>query len=312
MLKFFLPLLALLSINLTTLAFADQGMTSATHKKYVGKIVWSNQPVDFKKENESSFTEEFSSGDSIYGRMYFAKAINNNDAYYDGKSMGKISGGGYEIRAKIDNKPVAISFGVFYDSSLSSKSANQWTSIRFSPYPKEPKGVFATAIAENFTKAVRGLSSGKHKIEFELWGKQGQWYSENAMAKGQFTLDIKAGQQMASLTQFPQDKYSGSDTSEIKSNMKKALVSSVTDSASNILDLSIRSQWKHGVYNRLPRVEYRQITGVVLWNDTNNDNLCRFATYNYIQDKLSSGWTTLRYKSVCASCEEGEVDCPTQ
>ncbi len=290
-------------------ASADQGITNAVHGKYVGKIVWSKKPIDFKSPNESSFRKTFNAGDAIYGRVYQAKAMNNYKAYNNGRSTA-IREGGYEIRAIINGKQVKSSFGVFVDGNLSGKAASNWTTWRFSPYPENPAQGFQQNIANKWTKAVRGLAAGDHKIRFEIWGTQGQYKTKQPVAAGEFTLVLAIGEKIISAVKFPQDRFSGSNKSSLKRKMKMALVGPVAKKANEIIKMAIATEWKRGVYKkRVPRLEYRKITGVALWKDTNNDQLCRFVSYNFIQDKMSSGWSTLRFLGFSNGGNEGDVDC---
>lgn len=55
----------------------DQGITSATHQKYVGKIVWSNGKVSMDSPDESRFKTKFNAGETIYGRYYLAESLQN-------------------------------------------------------------------------------------------------------------------------------------------------------------------------------------------------------------------------------------------
>lgn len=309
--RMFIRILSLAILS-TNIAFADQGVTSPVHGKHIGEIVWSKKPIDFSSPNESSFQKTFNAGDPIYGRVYQEKAINNYMAYNNGSSS-PIREGGYEIRAIINGKPVTSSFGVFLDGKISGKKGSDWTTWRFSPYPENPDQGLEQDIASKWMKAVRGLSAGNHKIRFEAWGTQGQFKTKQPMAAGEFTLVIAAGEKISSTTKFPDDSYSGSDKNSLKQKMKQALVGPVAKNANEVTKIAIASEWKQGVYKKqIPRMEYRKITGIALWRDTNNDQLCRFVSYNFIQDKTSSGWSPLRFQGFCNGCNEGEVDCQSK
>ncbi|HEC11995.1 MAG TPA: hypothetical protein ENI80_01890 [Acidiferrobacteraceae bacterium] len=309
--KIFFSILSL-GILSSNIVIADQGITNPVHGKHVGEIVWSKKPIDFRSPNESSFQKTFNAGDAIYGRVYQKNAINNYQSYNNGSSSA-IRDGGYEIRAIIDGKPIASSFGVFYDGNLSGKAASEWTTWRFSPYPENPEQGFEQDIANKWTKAVRGLTAGNHKIRFEAWGTQGQYKTKQPIAAGEFTLVLAAGDKISSTTKFPEDSYSGSDKDSLKQKMKRALVGPVAKNVSELTKMAIASEWKQGVYKKqIPRLEYRKITGIALWRDTNNDQLCRFVSYNFIQDKMASGWSPLRFHGFCNGCNEGEVDCQSK
>jgi hypothetical protein len=289
--------------------FADQGITNPVHGKNVGKIIWSKQGIDFKSPNASAFVEKFSAGDHIYGRVYQEKALNNFKVYNNDKE-GQNRDGGYQITAKIDGKPVELSFGVFHDGNLSGKAASHWTTWRFSPYPKNPDQGFEQDISGKWVKAIRKLSPGDHKVEFELWGTQGQYKTKHPVASGSFVLALAAGDKVASAGKFPSDVYSGADKTGLKQKIKKALIGPVTKNGNEITNIAIRSEWKRGVYTKVtPRKEYRKLTAAILWVDKNNDQLCRYTSYNFIQDKSGNSWTPVRFHGFCNGCEEGEVEC---
>lgn len=52
---------------------------SATHKKYVHKIVFSSEPIIYGKEDESKFTNTFEYAQPIYAMAYFSKPIKDLD-----------------------------------------------------------------------------------------------------------------------------------------------------------------------------------------------------------------------------------------
>ena len=65
----------------------DYGMTSSAHSKYTGKIVFSKKGIEFKNENESSFTDKFIykglDFDGAYFMAYFPRSF-HNQAIKDG------------------------------------------------------------------------------------------------------------------------------------------------------------------------------------------------------------------------------------
>ena len=73
--------LMLLLLFLTAAAWADQGMTSATHSANVGKIVFSTEEIKFKNEDPSKLRTSFREGEPIYGRLYFARSMANTELY---------------------------------------------------------------------------------------------------------------------------------------------------------------------------------------------------------------------------------------
>jgi hypothetical protein len=52
----------------------DRGMTSSTHEKNVGKIVFAPAEIEFQKEDPSTFRTAFKLGDPIYARLYLQRS----------------------------------------------------------------------------------------------------------------------------------------------------------------------------------------------------------------------------------------------
>jgi hypothetical protein len=292
----------------STAVLADQGVTSPTHKKHMGKIVWSNNVVSFRSPDESAFKNKFSINEPIYGRIYYNKALTNQMVYLSGHEQ-KMRDGSYKILLHADGKPYNASFGAFNSSTLTGDPASHWTTWQFSPNPKKREDGEAVVI-DRWVKFTRTLSPGEHKIRFDLFATMGQYESKSAIASGEFTLIIADGDKIKSTARLPADTYTGSDKAALKKKMKKALVGPVTKNANEILKITIPSKWKNGTYRRPPYLPYRKITGVVLWQDSNNDHLCRYTSYNFIQDKSGNNWSPVRFQSFCLSCAEGDVECP--
>ncbi len=67
--------LLLLSLAFSQDNLTDQGMTSDVHKQYVGKLVFSNTPVAFQKEDPATFKNKFNWGEPIYSRVYLPHGL---------------------------------------------------------------------------------------------------------------------------------------------------------------------------------------------------------------------------------------------
>lgn len=306
--KNFIYLMIILMVVFSSYStLADQGITSDIHQKYQGKVIFSEQPIGFKKENEAHFKTEFTANSTIFGRVYFEKAINNH--ILSGNTQQ--TKGSYEIQAFIDDKPIEVEFGVFFTGSLSGDKGNQWTTFQFSPRPTEAKQGNAKDISENFTLATQGLSAGSHNVRFEFWGVQGQLKTAKPMAVGDFKLILKDGERITSQQLFPQDKFSGGNKEQLKKDIKNSVLGGMAKSWEEMLDVSIRSDWKISTYKNAPWNKYRKLTAIILWHDTDNDQLCNYTSYNFVQDAISeSEWGSLKFQSFCMGCEEGSVECP--
>ena len=67
--------LVLAALVAAPLAAQDQGITSETHRKHLGKIVWSKQRIRMDAQDQTPKVSSFQWGDPIYGRAYFPKSI---------------------------------------------------------------------------------------------------------------------------------------------------------------------------------------------------------------------------------------------
>ncbi|MBV1907936.1 MAG: hypothetical protein KUG78_01360 [Kangiellaceae bacterium] len=292
----------LVSIN----CMADQGITSATHEQFQGQVIFSSQPISFKKEIQSQFKKSFDVNSDIYGRVYLSKAINHHPM----RDGGSQSQGKYEIRAFIDDKPVSVKWGVFDQVALSGRKGNEWTTFQFSPRPKDVSTSNARIVSEHFTQAVQGLPRGNHNIRFEFWGMQGQKRTAAPIAVGSFNLRLENGERLGSQQTLPKDTFSGANLSELKKEVRRALFGGVAKTREEMLAVSIRSDWLTDTYSNAPWGKYRKLTAIVLWADNNNDQLCNYTSYNFVQDHIQAEqWSALKFQSFCMACEEGKVEC---
>lgn len=96
----------------------------------------------------------------------------------------------------------------------------------------------------------------------------------------------------------------------VAKQMKAALLQGrVAKSPREILKTRVTTGWQTGRFVDT-KVRYRKISGWVLWHDEDNDGVCRFSSYNFIQTKSGKSWSKLAFKSFCAGCAEGWTKCP--
>ena len=128
---------------------------------------------------------------------------------------------------------------------------------------------------------------------------------ETALAKSkQENIETEAKlNQQKTLTKFPNDTYTGSDKGKIKQLMINALLSAgIIKSTNEILNISVTSDWKEGVYTDSKNT-YRKIVGTVLFEDKDNDGISRYTSYIFMSDKTDSGWTDIKYKAFAGNPE---------
>lgn len=75
-----LLVLTILFLSFSFISFAqlvDDGYTSDIHEKHSAKAVFSKVEVPYEEEDANTFTNEFSYGDPVYGRLYWYPGLNN-------------------------------------------------------------------------------------------------------------------------------------------------------------------------------------------------------------------------------------------
>ncbi len=104
--------------------------------------------------------------------------------------------------------------------------------------------------------------------------------------------------------------YTGEDAEEIVAAIKQALVGPVTQEIETIADVHILSPaWHEGFFTDTG-VRYRKITAAVLWHNEGESDTCQFSSYNFLQTRTATGWSTLQFRSFCGGCLEGQHTCP--
>ncbi len=281
-------------------------MTSPTHSSNVGKIVFSNREIPFKKEDPSKLKTSFELGEPIYGRMYFKQSMANTplshsqtqepytDAHRDGS---------WELDLSVDGVPQNIKFQTFALGKVSAKALQDWTTWQLNLAPDRPE-FGEKNITDPWIKVASRLKPGKHTIKLTFYSTLGQ-YKSKPMAEGEFTINVAEGASF-SAGSFPESTYQGSDLNSIKEQMKRALVGPVAKSPGEIADVAVTSDWNHGRYTDT-LVEYRKIQGTILWADTDGDGVERYTSYSFIQNKQGNGWSTLKFKAFVNGGPEGNV-----
>ncbi|MEJ2543461.1 MAG: hypothetical protein P8Y99_05290 [Calditrichaceae bacterium] len=214
---------------------------------------------------------------------------------------------GYEFRLFVDGEEKTDKFGVFSSSNLNGEAGETWRSWQFAPNPVPYDESFRSE-ADAWRRVTKGLSPGTHAIRFELWATQGQLRSREPISIGEFSLIVQQGDRISAGLKFPQETYSGNAAEQLGEQLKQALATGKI-SYSEIVDLAITGDWVVGRYTDSKK-EYRKISAAVLFEDKDNDGVCRFVTYNFISDKTNDGWTAPRFHSFCNGCPEGDVECP--
>lgn len=284
----------------------DQGMTSATHKKFVGQIVFTTKQVPLKPK-ASIFRKTFKGSDTIYGRVFVSRSLDNTPVYLGGKaSLPRRAR--WRVHAFVDGVHQPIRFGAFFELGFKGSSNSQWTTWRFEPRPKALDNDTAyPGIVKGFNKIVANMAPGKHKVHFEVWAVEGQFRSKTPIAAGGFTYVRGANDKLVA-GKLPKSGLSGGARAAVVKQMRAALLSRrIAKSSGEILKI-VPARYFTGRFTDTG-VRYRKIMGTVLWKSKKGGPLCKFVSYNFLQTKRGAGWTRLGFKSFCNGCPEGEARC---
>lgn len=289
--------------------YQNQAPTSKIHAANVGRMVWADKMVGFKDQDRIETRDTFRLTDPIFARVYLPQSLGNTPVYdADGKPSENYEYR-YEFRLFIDGQEMVDKFGVFSESKLNGEAGETWTTWQIALNPVPFDNDFQKE-AEAWRRVTRLLTPGKHNVRLELWGSQGQFKSREPLSVGEFALHVAKGDRVAAAASFPSDSHNGGDVQALRGAMTTALVGPVAKTPDEVLQVSVTSDWKEGIY-RDTKKRYRSVSGAVLWQDTDGDGVCRFVTYNFVSDHLGgSDWTPVKFKSFCLSCPEGDTECP--
>ena len=197
--------LMLFLLLLTAAAWADQGMTSATHSANVGKIVFSTEEIKFKNEDPFKLRTSFRLGEPIYGRLYFARSMANTELYHSqlGEPLpqGDEREGYWEVKLSVDGENRNVRFGAFTEGKVSEKVEIEWTTWQFNLFPDQDS-LEESRFTDPWIQVAAGLQPGTHQIEIEFYATQGQ-YRSKPMAQGSFTLVVGEGADVESGSPTP-------------------------------------------------------------------------------------------------------------
>ncbi len=99
------------------------------------------------------------------------------------------------------------------------------------------------------------------------------------------------------MVDFPEDDFGGSGLSDLKEQMRKALLGNVIKSADEITAIAVISDWKDGIYSD-SKQPYRKINGACLFADKDDDGVSRFTSFAFIANKVDGDWQTLKFKGL--------------
>ncbi len=312
-------------LMMTALHSQDQGMTSTTHEKYVGQIVFTDQPVaiGFQSEIPTLFRSSFSGSDPIYARVYAAHSLSNTpwqggeeyspkfhmyDLYINGQQVShKRSFGLYRHIPESDR--------TYYTEELTDMDPIYiWTSWRHYVLPtdedEELRYGNRNISARAFVLALLEEGAGMHQVRMDVYGLNVSGDNRtDVIASGSFEISISEQdlQDLAFkyLPPLPKDEWSAGSKSAILSELADAFYNEYGERPAKIGLLG--TGWNEGSYS-LTGQKYRKLAAYALWQDKDGDGLGTLSGTNWISDYTNGGWTTLRFDSHCLDCPNYDVD----
>lgn len=179
----------------------EQEFTSEMHRKNIGKILFSNDIIPFQEEDAAKIKSTFTTGESIYGRMYLICSLPNDTIYASSKAELQQERTGLVklvkkkqvqvARVTTNPKSVRAEFRVFIDGELTDWVIEQ---VRFteetlkhttrqvwiSPKPEDEK------VSRYWLEEIDKLPEGEHtvRVEYIPAGRN----IIRPLAAGEFTL----------------------------------------------------------------------------------------------------------------------------
>ena len=232
----------------------DQGITSPIHKKYLGKIVFSEQKIDLDNPDESTFQVKFNVEDEIWTRLYLSRSLEK-----ESKTNLKYScpNGDCHMSAKlyIDGD---FKYDVAACRRMSSKEATtQQINLR-------TEDEYSLA----WNTELLAMTTGEHIVRIDFYGGNCKWEGKkrkstadtDKLATGEFIIIKKEG---AIIPELVSEFYKGDFKSKWDNpTLKTDLLSTVKEHASKL-------GWKEDftdlhIVNSNWGVSRNEISGIIL------------------------------------------------
>lgn len=174
----------------------NDGITSTSHKKYIGKIVFASSitPLKFGSENENEFLNRFMLGQSIFFRVYLDNSlfnyINNLSPGYAREEIN--SKGGYLIKLYLDNEEVYSGNACDGTSEFSPSEQEEMTTFKGALRNPDERGIGENAYDRFLYKSIGKLTEGDHTVRVELYPTVSipSMKIGSLVATGEFTLNV--------------------------------------------------------------------------------------------------------------------------
>jgi len=227
----------------------DQGITSETHKKNVGKIAWAKERIKFDAQDQISLQDSFDANDPIYGRVYLPKSLVRL-----GEDAGKPNPGSrYQVKVFVNDADK----GVINDTSFESPT---WTTVQINLSLASGDKVDRqnSGVPEKWFKLVQELPQGTPTVRVEFWG--GAPEAQQKFAEGTFTLK-KAGEVRLAANKLAEAKMTNPD---LQKEMIEAVKAMGWTNETPVKVIIIEPEWRI-IRNELGTITHRELnTHVVL------------------------------------------------
>lgn len=291
----------------------DEGITSTTHQKNLGKIIWANEIIDRENTDPSKIKSEFNVTDFIYGRAYFKESISNVPIYV------------YEEGARVDVIPPCSSAenGCIYTAKLYIAGKLVWETpfdymseeqvdltsfqVWIRPIPEHDE------TSKSYRSMINKLPVGRHQVRIEFHST-GENYSDDTrkkqsepMAVGEFTYVKNEGDKIPFGKTFA-DYGAGMRDREAEQGMLACLRQHAQDQGwkGEIIDIKIKDQnWTVKRHEWSGRIIYRGASAYVYYQKA--DGVCAVQSYSFGQESLNDGYDRFKLETFFSTMDE--VDC---
>ena len=263
-------------ILFTTLSFSqDDGMTSETHKKNVGKILWAKERIKKDMQDRITYETVFDASDPLYGRVFIEKSLTRVSESQPIECQDNIE---FYLRIFINGEDK----GKFHDGTWTDR---RWTTgqISLNLTPGDEVDLVNVEVPEKWAALVKRLPNGNHKIKIEFYGGKGVYGSGGSsyekcpkkLAEGSFTLNKSGEMTSGKLKMLPVAKKKDA---ALEAEMVKAIKSRGWQNETPIKVIIVESDWRI-VRNAFGVILRKEINTNVILKKT--DGTCRLTDISF-------------------------------
>lgn len=280
---------------------ADQGITSPTHQKYIGKIVFTKADQPLAQVNESGFTNEFKLGDPLYYRVFLEKSSVNQ--LRAGPGGDQLTGAVYvrpvyKMTFYLDGRKIAEKQMIY---SLKPDEHAKWTTwrgaFRMEDSLRSP-ALFLPGeneFIEFLSDMESTISPGKHSLKVEIRPAIVQpdlKIEGDVMAAGEFTLNVPAGWVNPADTWLCLPKAAMKDA-PLERKMLAAFAAARPKETGRTISITLPA-WAI-VRNNLTGIILHRTTSAAVGSET--VGVCRMQIYDFSQEYVGNAFSGNTYLS---------------